>query len=100
MARPKGVKNKKTVTKKTPVVPVADKRYTVTLSFNGEVFSKKTDNIDDAIMAMKPDFVHTDMFLEVKDGEFVLNRHLTLVQARLLFANEINREIIISNFLN
>jgi len=75
------------------------KKYTVTFHLNGEKFIKKQNSVDDAIMKVKPDFLHTEMYVSVKKGKDVMDRHLNLLEGRKLFANETFREIFINNLM-
>jgi hypothetical protein len=81
-----------TTTKAKPV-------YSVQFIFNGETLEEKCDAVDVAIQKVRPEQLHTDMFVTVKKGTAVMERHLNLTQGRMLFANPDFREIFINNLL-
>jgi len=75
------------------------KKYSLKVKVNNEEFTKRTDNIEEGIMALKPAFVHTEMYLTAKGGDMVSERKLNLVQARKLFSDSDYRQIFIHNLL-
>lgn len=75
------------------------KKYRVDFKFNGKVVRKFTDDIDAAITSINPGLMHTDMFIIVKDGKRLIERHLLIQPARDLFTHELNRQVFISNLL-
>ena len=38
-------------------------QYSLTAKFNGHVYRKRTSNLDETIKALKPDWLHTEVFL-------------------------------------
>lgn len=74
-------------------------KYAVQMLFNGEKFTKQTDNLGETFVSLKPEQLHTDMFVIVKKGEAVMERHLNLIEGKMLFANPDYREIFINNLL-
>jgi hypothetical protein len=62
--------------------------YNLKMTFNGETFNKKTKNLRTAIMSLKPDVLHTEAFIVIKNGEYVFERKLNLLQMKKLFNNE------------
>ncbi len=75
------------------------KKYSVQMLFNNEKFTKRTDDLAETFVSLKPAQLHTDMYVIVKKGGAVMERHLNLVQGRKLFANSDYREIFINNLL-
>lgn len=83
----------KAVRKRTP------KKYELEMLFNGEKYKKSTDNIPEAILSFKPEFLHTELYVIVKEGKEVTDRRLNLVQGRKLFMNDDFLEVFINNLL-
>ena len=75
------------------------KKYGVTFLINGETKRKRTDNIEEAILSVKPPLVHTEMFVTVKVGDNRIERKLNLINARKLFNDSLFREIFINNLM-
>lgn len=78
-----------TADKKTP--------YKVTLKFNGEEFSVTRDSLDEAIRAIDPVSLHTEVYVEVEHGDMRIERKLSLVQGKRLFVSDEHLEVFISN---
>lgn len=85
--------------KKTPSTPRATKKYSITVYMNGEVYTTKTNDIKEALLSLKPDFVHTEIDMIITKGKEVFDRHLNLRQARNLFINEDFMDIFIINLM-
>ena len=75
------------------------KKYGVTFLINGETKRKRTDNIEEAILAVKPEMLHTEMYITVKVGKNLIERKLPLINARKLFNDSTFREIFINNLM-
>lgn len=74
--------------------------YVLEVILNGEnVKSKRTTDINKAILDFAPEFLHTEMYLTLKKGKLKTERKLTLIEGRKLFANEEYREIFINNLV-
>lgn len=72
------------------------------MKFNGITVKKRpktTADLDESVMALKPDFLHTEMYLTVKNGPFLYERRLSLIQGRKMFADPMYREILLNNVL-
>ena len=78
---------------------MAKKTYSLTATYNGETVKKSTDNLDETIKELRPDWLHTEMYLTVKKGKQVAERRVKLVDAKKIFNNEVNREVFINNLL-
>jgi len=74
-------------------------KYTLELVFNGETFTKETDDLKESFMSMKQDFVHTEGYISITKGELVFQRKLELVKLRKLFANEDELDIFITTLM-
>lgn len=75
--------------------------YNLTLQFNGEVFKKRStvDSLKQAILSLKPEVLHTEMYVTLKDKNDVRERKLTLRQGKSLFNSEDFLDIFIMNLL-
>lgn len=79
--------------------PKKKKEYLLEAMFNDEAFSVETDNVDEALVALKPDLLLTEVYVKLTKGEAVCERRLSLNEARRVFSNEANREVLVSNLL-
>lgn len=77
----------------------ATKLYNLTVHLNGLVFKKRTNDLDKTIVDLKPEQLHTEVYITVKKGKDVMDRRLNLQQGRNLFNNEDFRQVFISNLL-
>lgn len=71
----------------------------LTLKFNGETFTKKPKDVKTAILSLKPEQLHTEMYVTLQDKEDVRERKLNLVQGRKLFNNEDFLDVFVMNLL-
>lgn len=68
--------------------------------FNGLKFLKKTNDIAETILKLKPDVLHTDIYVTVsKQKEILAERKLNLIQGRKLFLDEGFLQVFINNLL-
>lgn len=74
-------------------------RYKVEMIMNGETSKSTSDSVEEAIMEMKPDFLHTEMYITISQGDRKYERKLNLIQGRKLFADETSREMFINNLI-
>lgn len=75
------------------------KTYSLTAKFNGKTVTKRTDDLNETIKSLKPDWLHTEVYFIVKKDTQVAERYLGLVQAKRVFNNDINREVFINNLM-
>ena len=75
------------------------KKYRIDFKVNGYNIRKFTDDVDATILAIAPTQVYTDMFITIKQGETITERHLMLQKTRNLFRNDFDREVFINNML-
>ncbi len=66
--------------------------YYLTVTMNGETLKKRTQDLDATIAALKPVWLHTEVYMTVKKGKQVSERRLTLVNAKRVF--QIGRKLI------
>jgi hypothetical protein len=67
--------------------------------FNGETFEKRPKDVRQAILALKPAQLHTDIFVTLKKGNDVRERHLSLSQGKKLFNNEDFLDVFVLNLM-
>ncbi len=73
--------------------------FSLEVKFNGFTKKKRTDNLDIAILSLKPELLLTEMYVTATKGKAVSERKLNLVQGRKLFNDSSFREIFINNLL-
>ena len=76
---------------------MATKTYSLWVKFNGIEKRKRTDDLNETLKSLKPDWLHTEMYVKVKKGDTTSERHLNLVQAKRMFSDDMTREIFINN---
>ena len=59
----------------------------LTLKFNGETFKKRPKDLRKAILSVKPDVLHTEMYVTLKRGNDVRERKLGLREGKRLFTS-------------
>jgi hypothetical protein len=75
------------------------KTYSLTAKINGETVRRFTDDLNQTIKDLKPDWLHTEVYITVKKGKQIAERRLTLTNAKRVFVNDINREVFINNLM-
>lgn len=75
------------------------KQFSVSVQLNGVTIKKRTSDLDVTIKELKPDWLHTDVFITVKNGKQVVERHLNMVQAKRVFLLDFNRDMFIRNLM-
>lgn len=73
--------------------------YSLIMSFNGETFTKKTKDVRNAILSLKPEVLLTEMYVTLKNKDDVRERKLNLVQGKKLFNNSDFLDVFIINLL-
>ncbi len=76
---------------------MATKTYSLWVKFNGIEKRKRTDDLNETLKSLKPDWLHTEMYVKVKKGDTTSERHLNLIQAKRMFSDDMSREIFINN---
>ncbi len=71
--------------------------YHLKMTFNGETFEVDTANIGEAILALKPEVLFTEIYLTISLGDFVRERRQTLDQGKKLFNNDEYLEVFLIN---
>lgn len=73
--------------------------YFLTAILNGKTIRKRTENLDATIAALKPDWLHTEVYITVKKDKHIAERRLTLQNAKRVFQDDIARQVFINNLL-
>lgn len=73
--------------------------YYLTVKINGETKRKRTSDLNATIAALKPAWLHTEVYITVKKGKQVAERRLTLINAKRVFQDDIARQVFINNLL-
>lgn len=75
------------------------KLYKIAVQFNGLTFKKRTDDIEKTILALKPEALHTEVYITIQKGHDLMERRLDLRQGRNLFINDDFRQVFLSNLI-
>ena len=74
-------------------------QYSLKMKFNGEEFTTTADNLDEAVLSLKPKQLHTEVFVTASDGRTVSERRWKLIEAKRVFSDADVREIFLNNLL-
>jgi len=76
-------------------------KYNLTLLFNGETKKKRTENIKDTILSLKPEVLYTEMYVNLSKigSKDKTERRLSLSQGKQLFNNDTFLDVFINNLL-
>lgn len=76
-------------------------KYNLTLLMNGETIKKRTENIKDAILSLKPEVLVTEVYVNVQKvgSKDKTERKLNLIQGKKLFRDENFLDVFIMNLL-
>lgn len=75
------------------------KKFKLEMLFNGKKFSKRTDNIEESILSLKPDVLYTEVYVIVTNNKELTERKLNLIQGKRLFLVDEFRTVFINNLL-
>ena len=81
----------------TPRKKAEPKKYSLWAKFNGVEVRRYTNDLDKTLKELKPDWMHTEMYITVKKGKVKSERALSLLQAKRMFSDDMTREIFINN---
>lgn len=73
--------------------------YNLTLKFNGETYNKRPKNIQEGILLLKPEILHTEMYVILKNKQDIRERILTLKEGKKLFNDKDFLDIFVNNLL-
>lgn len=76
-------------------------KYNLTLLMNGETIKKRTENIKEAILSLKPEVLVTEIYVIVQKvgSKDTTERKLNLIQGKKLFRDENFLDVFIMNLL-
>ena len=106
MPRTKKTATKEETTRKDAVVKVetvkasskkADGKITLSVSFNGETFNTKTDDVKEALLALKPEVIKSKVIIEASANGRTTKQMLFPARAKLIFRNDIAAEVMAKN---
>lgn len=95
-------KGKKKSVKKTSAVKrtYTPKEYKLTMRFNGDTYTVNTDDLDSAILAFKPVFLKTKIFVKIRKRKVgTYERVIFPMQGRLLFMNKTTRQVFLNRLI-
>jgi regulatory protein YycH of two-component signal transduction system YycFG len=95
MAKPIKEKVKKPKVEKVEKVKETPKTYKLVVSVNDTVSKTETDDLFNAIMSFKPEFIRTAVSIEVTKNGKTNQRYVYANRAKILFQNRIALEIFI-----
>ena len=92
--------NKKVTPKKTIKAKAIEpkKGFLVTISFNNQVHTFNTDNLEETILSVKPFHLKTKIVIKVEKNGVVKEQFLPGTKGKLLFMNAIYLRTFIRNF--
>lgn len=74
-------------------------KYKLVALINGETVTKLCDDLNEAVASLKPEWLHTEVYITVTRGKKRAERRLTLINARRVFNDDAAREVFINNLL-
>lgn len=88
---------------KTPTAKKVEKKakkdYLLEVVMNNESYKVETDDLNQALVDLKPEQLLSEVFVKVTKGEATCERRLSLVEAKRVFQVEVNREVFVNNLL-
>lgn len=75
------------------------KKYSLELAFNGEVYKTTTDDLEEALLEMKPDQLLTEIYVTARKRKEVAERRLSLQQGKRIFLDDMTRQVFVQNLL-
>jgi hypothetical protein len=74
-------------------------KYTLSISMNGEVIERKTNNLKKELQKFKPEQIFTEVYIVIDKGMANFVRRFTLPNAKKLFRDEQTLDIFLNNLL-
>ena len=74
-------------------------KYSLKMKFNGEEFSTTADNLEEAVLSLKPKQLHTEVFVTASKGDEVSERRWKLIEAKRIFSDADVRQVFVNNLL-
>jgi hypothetical protein len=81
------------------VVKKVKKDYLLEVVMNNETYSVETNDLNQALVDLKPEQLLSEVYVKVTKGEAVCERRLSLIEAKRVFQVEVNREVFVNNLL-
>lgn len=75
------------------------KKYSLELAFNGEVYKTTTNDLEEALLEMKPDQLLTEIYVTARKRKEVAERRLSLQQGKRIFLDDMTRQVFVQNLL-
>jgi len=75
------------------------KKYSIIMKFNGEEYTTTSDSLTDGVASLKPDQLHTEVFITASNGTTTSERRWKLIEAKRVFSDENVREVFCNNLL-
>ncbi len=75
------------------------KKYSIEMFFNGLEFKAESDSLEDAVLSLKPEQLHTEVFINATDGKTTSERRWKLIDAKRVFSDKDVRHIFVNNLL-
>ena len=85
--------------KKTTTKP-KEELYVLTMAFNGEAYTVESDNVEEALKALKPDLLLSESYVTVSKGDFMAERRLSRTQTQRVFLDDVTRDVFVMNLLH
>ena len=83
----------------TPKPEATDKKYHLTLSFNGQTFEFDTDNLAESFKSVAPILLQTHLKVRVQYGDLYADRFVLIFLARKLFKSPIALDVFINKLI-
>lgn len=90
---------KKTLKKVAKVVPQETKDYKITLKVNGKEYVCNANNLEECIVANRPEFIKTRLVIVVEKNGMKFERFLLGFRARQFFRNALFPRLFLKNLL-
>lgn len=80
-------------------MPTKKPKYQLQLIYNGEEFKATGDTLEDAVEKLKPEWLHTEVYVTAQKGKEVSERRWQLKDAKRVFSDADVRHIFCNNLL-
>ncbi len=80
-----------------PVKKPKAKTFHLWVKLNDKVHETDTDNLDEAIVALKPEILYTALHMKITKNGKTVDKYLYLKDARRFFTNSLTRFVFIKN---
>ena len=73
------------------------KRYRLTAIINNETHNKRTNDIEQTLLDLQPQFVLSEMYLTIKTKDTTTERRILAQDAKKFYADPIFRQVFMNN---